>query len=226
MTELKRLGRYIIEAHLGSGAYADVYRAQDEALRRLVALKVLKPALIADEEAFGRFMQEAQVAAQLFHPQIATVLDVGQAEGYYFIAMRYVDGPTLEQLLAQNGPLPWEQAKAILIQIGQALGFAHGRGLVHRDVKPQNILVSPTEGAILTDFGLVRAMEASHMSTRTGALLGTPPYIAPEIWQGQTATAAADQYALGCVLYEMLMGRALFTGPSPWAIMQRHSSPP
>jgi len=226
MTELKRLGRYIIEAHLGSGAYADVYRAQDEALRRLVALKVLKPALIADEEAFGRFMQEAQVAAQLFHPQIATVLDVGQAEGYYFIAMRYVDGPTLEQLLAQNGPLPWEQAKAILIQIGQALGFAHGRGLVHRDVKPQNILVSPTEGAILTDFGLVRAMEASHMSTRTGALLGTPPYIAPEIWQGQTATAAADQYALGCVLYEMLMGRALFTGPSPWAILQRHSSPP
>jgi len=226
MGEMKRLGRYIIEAHLGSGAYADVYRAQDEVLRRLVALKLLKPALIADEEAFGRFMQEAQVAAQLFHPQIATVLDVGQAEGYYFIAMRYVDGPSLDRLLEQNGPLAWEQARKICNQIGQALSFAHGRGLVHRDVKPQNILVSPTEGAILTDFGLVRAMEASNMATRTGALLGTPPYIAPEVWQGQPATAAVDQYALACVLYEMLMGRVLFTGPSPWAIMQQHSSPP
>ncbi|HNT53276.1 MAG TPA: bifunctional serine/threonine-protein kinase/formylglycine-generating enzyme family protein [Anaerolineaceae bacterium] len=226
MGELKRLGRYVIDAQLGSGAYADVYRAQDEALKRLVALKVLKPALIADEEAFGRFMQEAQVAAQLFHPHIATVLDVGQAEGYYFIAMRYVDGPALAQLLEQKGPLPWDQAAKICTQIGQALEFAHGRGLVHRDIKPQNILVSPTEGAILTDFGLVRAMEASNMATRTGALIGTPPYIAPEVWQGQPATAAADQYALACVLYEMLTGRPLFTGPSPWAIMQRHSNPP
>jgi len=126
------------------------------------------------------------VAANLFHPNIATVLDMGEADGRYFIAMRYVDGPSLDNFLAANGPLTWAQALGVTSQIGKALDFAHQNGLVHRDVKPQNIIVSANEGAVLTDFGLVRAIASSGMTT-TGSMLGTPAYMAPEIWEGEEA---------------------------------------
>ncbi|MGC1379331.1 MAG: bifunctional serine/threonine-protein kinase/formylglycine-generating enzyme family protein [Anaerolineales bacterium] len=219
-----QLGRYQIETPLGSGAFADVYRASDQMLKRTVALKVLKPALVADGEAFGRFVQEAQVAANLFHPHIATVLDMGEAEGRYFIAMRYVDGPSLDKVLAADGPLPWAQALEIASQIGQALDFAHQKGLVHRDVKPQNIIISASEGAVLTDFGLVRAIATSGL-THTGSMLGTPAYMAPEIWEGEEAAPATDQYALACVLVEMLTGKVLFDGKTPPAVMAKHFKP-
>jgi len=225
MTKHQQLGKYKIEEQIGSGAYADVYRAQDTALKRTVALKVLKPMLLADEEAFARFVQEAQTAAGLFHPHIATVLDFGEAEGRYYIAIRYVDGPSLDKLLAQNGPLPWEEALEITEQIADALQFAHDKGLIHRDVKPQNILISENEGAVLTDFGLVKAMASSGMTT-TGTFLGTPNYMAPEIWKDEDITPAVDQYALACALVEMLTGKVLYGGKTPPAVMAKHFQSP
>lgn len=224
MTEFSQLGRYKIESHLGAGAYADVYRALDPTLKRTVALKVLKPVLMADVNAFDRFVQEAQVASNLFHPNIATVLDMGQADGRYYIAIRYVDGESLDRVLAKHGALPWETALRFTDQIAGALQFAHDRGLVHRDVKPQNIIVSKLEGAVLTDFGLVRAMASSALTT-TGTLLGTPHYMAPEIWEGGESGPAVDQYALACILVEMLTGKILFDGKTPPAVMTKHFQP-
>ena len=224
MTNLSQLGRYKIEAILGAGAFAEVYKALDQTLDRRVALKVLKPALVADEEAFARFVREAKVTANLFNPHIATVLDMGEAEGRYFLAMRYVDGKSLDKMLAAGGALVWEKALDITEQVGEALEFAHKKGLVHRDIKPQNILISEEEGAVLTDFGLVRAMVSSGMTT-TGSFLGTPAYMAPEIWEGEEVTPATDQYALACVLVEMLTGKVLFDGKTPPAVMAKHFKP-
>jgi len=225
VSEIKQLGRYKIETHLGSGAYADVYRASDTALERTVALKVLKPSLLADEEAFGRFMTEAKTLANLMHPHIAWVWDVGEEEGRYFLAIRYIDGLSLDKLIKGKGPLPWEEAFRTTEQVAEALQFAHDKGLVHRDVKPANILVSDLDGAVLTDFGLVKAMESSGMSTRTGVKIGTPAYMAPELWKGEAAQPATDQYALACVLVEMLTGEALFDAPTDPAIMMKHFEP-
>jgi serine/threonine-protein kinase len=222
---LPPLGRYHLETHLGSGAFADVYRATDTLLDRVVALKVLKPSLVADQQAFKRFLQEAKTAANLLHDHIAWVWDLGEADGRYFIAMRYVDGPSLAKVLADRGPLPWDEAYARFRELAESLTFAHQKGLVHRDLKPQNILISPTEGAVLTDFGLVKAMQTSGLSTHTGALIGTPQYIAPEVWQGKEATPATDQYALACVLVEMLTGITLFDAPTPPAVMMKHFMP-
>jgi eukaryotic-like serine/threonine-protein kinase len=216
------LGKYEILNELGSGAFATVYRARDTLLARLVALKVLKPAFMADEASFARFVREAQVTANLFHPHIATVLDMGEADGRHFIAMRYVDGLSLDKVLAQRGPLPWAEALKITEEIASALDFAHARGLIHRDVKPQNIIISQSEGAVLTDFGLVKAIQSTALTTATGAMLGTPSYIPPEIWLGQAATPASDQYALACVIAEMLTGQPLFVGKSAPAIMTLH----
>ena len=221
----KSISRYRIESPLGSGAFADVYKAVDTVLDRTVALKVLKPMLAADSEAFARFTREAQVAATLFHPHIATVLDMGEAEGRYFIAMRYIDGQSLDKVLAERGPLPWEAALRITGQIASALQFAHEKGLVHRDVKPQNIIISASEGAVLTDFGLVKALNSSGMSSTT-SMIGTPAYIAPETWEGQEASPATDQYALACVVTEMLTGKVLFGGTTPPAVMAKHLKPP
>ena len=224
MPTLTQLGRYKIDAHIGSGAFADVYKATDQVLKRTVAIKVLKPALLADQEALGRFMQEARIAASLFHSQIATVLDLGQSDGYYFIVLRYVDGASLGKTLTEKGPLAWERAFEIASQVGDALDFAHKRGVIHRDVKPQNILLSETEGAVLTDFGLARGLAESHMTT-TGKVLGTPYYIAPEIWEGHDPSPAADQYALACILVEMLTGKVLFGGKSLPAVLAQHFKP-
>ena len=221
MTEIKHLGRYKIKEHIGSGAFADVYRAMDTTLKRTVALKVLKPRLLADEEAFARFVQEAQTAAELFHPHIATVLDLGEAEGHYYIAMRYVDGPSLDKILFERKSLPWKVAVEILEQISGALQYAHNRGLIHRDVKPQNILLSGKEGAVITDFGLVKTINANGI-TDTGSSLGTPYYMAPEVWNNEAITAATDQYALACVVVELLTGKTLFPGNSPAEIMTKH----
>ena len=225
MAELKQLGKYKIEELIGSGAYADVFRAVDH-LNRKVALKVLKPYLLEDVETRNRFVQEAQAAAGLFHPQIATVLDLDENQGFTFLAMRFVDGKSLAQVLRERGFLPWEEALKITEQIGAALDFAHAQGFVHRDVKPGNILLGDKEGAVLTDFGLVKAMENSGMNTQTGMTPGTLPYIAPEIWKGEPASPASDQYALACVLFEMLTGKVLFEGPTPFVLIRKHTQEP
>ncbi len=219
-----QLGRYQIEEHLGAGAHADVYRASDPLLKRMVALKVLKPALIADEDVFARFTREAQVLASLVHPHIAWVWDMGEADGSYYIAMRYVEGRSLARLIAEHGALSWEEALLAVCQAAEGLQFAHQKGLVHRDVKPQNIIISETDGAVLTDFGLVRAIASSSM-TSTGAMLGTPQYMAPEVWEIEEPDPGADQYALACVLVEMLTGKILFDGKTPPIVMARHFKP-
>jgi len=220
MTAPTALGKYQIESFLGKGAFAEVYKAVDTMLKRTVALKVLKPALLADDEAFARFVQEAQTLANLVHPHIAWVWDLGEAQGRYYIAMRYVDGKSLDKVIAERGALAWDETLKITDQIAAALQFAHEKGLVHRDVKPQNIIVSESEGAVLTDFGLVKALHSSGMSSTT-SMIGTPAYIPPEIWEGEAASPASDQYALACVLVEMLTGKVLFDGTTP-AIMKKH----
>ena len=216
----KTLGRYQIETFLGKGAFAEVYKAVDTMLQRTVALKVLKPALMADEEALSRFTREAQVLASLVHPRIAWVWDMGGVDGRFFIAMRYVDGKSLDKVLAGRGALGRKEVLKITGQVAEALEFAHGQGLIHRDVKPQNILFSEKEGAILTDFGLVKAMQSSGI-TSTGSHLGTPRYMAPELWDGQEASPASDQYALACLIVEMLTGKILFDGNTP-VVIRKH----
>lgn len=220
-----KLGKYELFEKLGEGATAEVYRASDTVLGREVALKILRSALIADREAYARFVQEARAASGLFHPQIATVLDLGEAEGRYFIAMRYVEGPPLDRVIAKTGALAWKTAFRITGEVGAALQFAHAKGLVHRDVKPQNIILSESEGAVLTDFGLAKALNSSGITT-TGGILGTLAYIPPEIWKGEDAVPASDQYALACVLVEMLTGKVLFAGRTPPAVMAKHFEPP
>ncbi|HNT55553.1 MAG TPA: bifunctional serine/threonine-protein kinase/ABC transporter substrate-binding protein, partial [Anaerolineaceae bacterium] len=219
---MKKLGKYEVIDLLGSGATAEVYRARDTVLGREVALKLLRPALVTDVSAFNRFLQEAQAAAGLFHPNIATVLDTGEDEGRYFIAMRYIPGRSLDHIIQQDGPQPLDDVIKMLHQVGSALDFAHNQGFMHRDVKPANIIRSERGDYVLTDFGLVRAMMTTGLTSHTGAVLGTPAYIPPEIWLNQTATPAVDQYALACVAYEMLTGEVLFTGDTPPAVMTAH----
>jgi serine/threonine protein kinase len=219
------LGKYEIQEPLGSGAYADVFRAIDTSLKRTVALKVLKPALLGDVETVQRFLQEAQAAAGLVHPRIAWVWDIGEDQGRHFIAMRYVDGKSLKQLIYERGHLLWDEALMIGKQVTEGLAFAHARGLVHRDIKPHNILISPLEGAVLTDFGLVRAIETSGTLTRTGIMVGTAQYLPPEVWEGEPGSPACDQYALACVMIEMLTGKGPFNAPTPVAVMKKVFSP-
>ena len=223
---LHRLAHYRIEAFLGEGTYAEVYRAVDEHMGRIVALKILKPAMVTDADALRRFLQEARLAGDLFHQRLAVVLEAGEAEGRYYLAMRYVDGPNLAQALAERGPLPWEEALRLTRQIAEGLSILHERGIVHRDLKPQNILLEKGRDAVLTDFGLARALHVSGVNTRSSAFVGTPAYIPPEVWEGHKATPAADQYALACVVAEMLTGQMLYGGPTTPAVMRKHFGPP
>ena len=218
--KLEKLGKYTLLEELGSGAFGWVYKASDP-LGRIVAVKVLKPGLADDPVTLERFRREAQVAGQLFHNHIATILELDESEGRRFIAMRYVDGVSLDKLIEQKGRLSWQESLTTLSQVAEALDYAHQRGFVHRDVKPSNIMVSPVDGAVLTDFGLVKAAEASG-GTSSGVILGTPRFIAPEIWKGQPVGPTADVYSLACVAYEMLTGQVLFDGQNTPEIMTRH----
>jgi hypothetical protein len=219
--ELKALGKYQILEKLGEGATAEVYHAVDGTSGQEVALKLLKPALVSDPSAFMRFQREANAASGLHHANIASVYEVGEIEGRYYIAMHYLPGRSLARLLQEDGPLTWAEALRMVTQLADALDYAHAQGFLHRDVKPSNIIVS--EGAyFLTDFGLARAMQDTGLTSHSGTVLGTPPYIPPEIWLGQPAVPATDQYALACVVYEALTARVLFSGDTPPAIMTRH----
>lgn len=218
----KEFGRYLLVKYLGSGATSDVYLAHDTKLERDVALKILKSALVSDQVSFGRFMIEAQAASKLFHDNIATVLDMGEVDGRNYIAMRYIDGSSLDQHLKQHGPLPWETVRRLAQQIGSAITYAHSQGYIHRDIKPNNIMVDNTGNFVLTDFGLTRAMLHSGMTSTSGAVLGTPPYIPPEIWNGEEATALSDLYSFACVIDETITGRALFSGETTQEIITKH----
>ena len=222
------IGKYEIEGEIGRGGFGTVYRAKDTILNREVALKVLKPAWLDDRTAVERFYREAQAAAQLDHPNIVTIFDMGELEGRLFIAMRLIDGEPLNAYIKRVGPLPLEQALPIIDNIASALEYAHSQGMVHRDVKPANILIRKDGVALLTDFGLVRGAEQASLVSlnSSGNAMGTPEYIAPEVWDGQPATPASDVYAFACVIYEMLTGTVLYAASSAPAVMRRHFVPP
>jgi len=218
-----RLGKYRILEEIGHGGFATVFRAVDTTLEREVALKVLSPLLMQDQAFVARFQQEARAAASLEHPHIVPIYEVGKAEGHLFIAMRLVRGPSLAKRLETQGRIPWEEALDILRQVSDALAYAHEQGVVHRDIKPQNILLDERGGAMLTDFGFARLVSTSTIThSLSGGIVGTPAYIAPEIWEGAKATPATDVYALACVVHEMLTGEVLFGGETPMAVMRAH----
>jgi serine/threonine protein kinase len=202
-------GRYRVEEVLGRGGMASVYLARDEELGRPVAVKVLAEHL-ADTPGFrDRFLREARLAAQLSHPNIVQVFDVGEDEGRPFIVMECVEGSTLAEELKQRGPLEPAEVVDLGIQICGGLEHAHAGGLVHRDIKPQNLLLRADGTVKIADFGIARAAETTRL-TQAGSVLGTAAYLAPEQALGEEVTAAADIYSLGCVLYELLTGRTTY----------------
>jgi beta-lactam-binding protein with PASTA domain len=212
--------RYFVTRKLGSGGMADVYLAEDQELGRRVALKLLNDRHANDEQFVERFRREAQSAAGLNHPNIVSIFDRGQAEGTYYIAMEYLDGRTLKELLVRNGPPPIPIAIDYSRQILQALSFAHRNGIVHRDIKPHNIVVGPDGRLKVTDFGIARS-GASQM-TEAGSIVGTAQYLSPEQARGAPVDPRSDLYSLGIVLYEMLTGKVPFTGDAPVEIAMKH----
>jgi len=214
--------RYVIKRKLGSGGMADVYLAEDQELGRRVALKLLDDRHASDEQFVERFRREAQSAAGLNHPSIVSIFDRGQAEGTYYIAMEFLDGRTLKELLIRNGPTPVPIAIDYARQILGALSFAHRNGIVHRDIKPHNIIVRPDGRLKVTDFGIARS-GASQM-TEAGSIVGTAQSLSPEQARGAPVDPRSDLYSLGIVLYEMLTGKVPFTGDTPVEIAMKHLS--
>src|SRR5213592_568228 len=212
--------RYVIKRKLGSGGMADVYLAEDQELGRRVALKLLDDRHAADEQFVERFRREAQSAAGLNHPSIVSIFDRGYAEGTYYIAMEYLEGRTLKELLVRNGPTPVPIAIDYARQILGALAFAHRGGIIHRDIKPHNIVVRKDGRLKVTDFGIARS-GASQM-TEAGSIVGTAQYLSPEQARGAPVDARSDLYSLGIVLYEMLTGKVPYTGDAPVEIAMKH----
>jgi serine/threonine-protein kinase len=198
-----------------------VYLALDPILQRLAAIKVLSPHLSSDETVIARFINEARIAASLQHPNIVTVYEAGQDGEFVFMAMEYVEGQDLATLLRERGRFHPDEAIAILKAMASALDYAHQRGVIHRDVKPSNVLVSRDGVVKLMDFGIARVI-GGERHTKTGVLVGTPEYMAPELWEGKEADKMADLYALGVMAYEMLTGEVPFTGDTPIAIGYKH----
>ncbi|HEY2053897.1 MAG TPA: protein kinase, partial [Solirubrobacterales bacterium] len=213
-------GRYQVLAKLGGGGMADVWLAEDTHLQRRIALKVLHGRLAQDREFVMRFQREAESAAGLQHPNVVSVFDRGEWQGTYYIAMQYVEGPTLKQLI--DSGITVEQAVAVIRQVLQAAGYAHRQGIVHRDLKPRNVIVDPEGKAVVTDFGIARAGVSE--ITQTGSVMGTPHYLSPEQAQGFDVTAVSDLYSIGVMLYEALTGRVPFEGESAVAVAMKQVS--
>ena len=215
----KTLGNYQILEELGRGGMAVVYRAYQTSLNRYVAIKVLPPQLSSNREFVKRFQLEARAAAGLRHPNIVVVHDVGHDQGIYYIVMELLEGRTLKQLIEAEGRLPLKRAARIVEQVADALDYAHRRGFIHRDVKPSNIFIGPRDRVTLTDFGIAKAASAAQKLTREGMLMGTPAYMSPEQAGGGKVDYRTDLYALGVVLYQMLVGRTPFRGTTPHATL-------
>ncbi len=213
--------RYRVIEKIGGGGMADVYRAEDLELRRIVALKILHKQFATDEGFLERFRREARAAAKLNHPNIVSIYDVGQEDGVYFIVMEYVKGVTLKKLIQKDAPLSTEKVVHIGMQIAKAMEFAHQHEIIHRDIKPQNVIITDTGEIKVTDFGIARAGSTSTM-TRTGAILGTAHYISPEQAQGSVIDPTTDIYSLGVVIYEMATGELPFRGENPVAVALKH----
>src|ERR1051326_5837237 len=219
-------GRYTLERELGRGGMGIVYLARDVALDRPVALKLCPPYLAAQSELRDRFLSEARLAARLSHPNIVTVHDVEESGGLVFFVMAYIRGETLSQRVARTGPLSPAQATRLLQEVAWGLGYAHANGVIHRDVKPDNILIEQASGrAMVTDFGVAFAADANR-HTQVGQLIGTPHYVSPEQASGEPVDGRSDLYSLGVPAFFALTGRPVFDAPSPIAVVTKHLNEP
>ncbi len=221
-------GRYELKRRVGRGGMAEVYLARDLLLERPVAIKILFPEFATDPSFVARFRREAQSAAKLTHPNIVGVYDWGKERGTYYIVMEFVDGQTVSELLRADGPIPASQAARIAADVAGALGYAHQKGVVHRDVKPGNVLIAKDGEVKVADFGIARAMTATSEEnlTQTGSVMGTATYFSPEQAQGKPVDPRSDLYSLGVVLYEMASGKPPFQADSPVAIAYKHVQEP
>jgi serine/threonine-protein kinase len=215
-------GRYELSHLVARGGMAEVYRARDRLLDRPVALKILFPELSVDRSFVERFRREAQAAANLSHPSIVPVFDWGEDAGTYFIVMEFVDGRALSSILRGAGPLHPDRAAEVAADVAGALAYAHRHGVVHRDVKPGNVLITEEGVVKVTDFGIARALNTEESLTQTGAVMGTATYFSPEQAEGMGVDARSDIYSLGVVLFEMVTGRPPFLGDTPVAVASKH----
>src|SRR3954447_8573990 len=215
-------GRYRVEAPIAHGGMASVYTALDTRLDRIVALKVMHPSLAREKGFVERFNREAKAAARLSHPNVVSVYDQGEDGGNVFLTMEYVEGRTLRDLLREHERLTPAQALSIIEPVVSALSAAHSAGLVHRDVKPENVLLADDGRIKVADFGLARAVAAADHTNTTNVLIGTVAYLAPEQVERGIADARSDVYAVGVMLYEMLVGKPPYDGETAWAVASRH----
>jgi serine/threonine protein kinase len=218
--------RYELEELVGAGGMSRVYRARDSQLERHVALKVMHEQLTNEGDHVARFRREARLAAQLSHPNIVTVIDRGEQDGRQFIVFEYVEGENLKALIERQAPLPEREAIGLALQIAEGLAFAHAHGLVHRDVKPQNVLLTEDGRAKVTDFGIARAIDVHRGLTQTGTVMGTSDYLSPEQARGGAVDECSDIYSLGAVLYELLAGGVPFPGDNFVSVAMRHLNEP
>lgn len=221
----RQFGPYQIVAPLGEGGMAAVYKAYQPSMERYVALKVLPRHFTHDPQFQARFRRESKLLAQLQHPYILPVFDSGQADGYSYIVMPFVQGGTLADAL-DDTPISLQRIRQVLTQVGSALHYAHERGMIHRDVKPSNILIDETGNCLLTDFGVARIVEASVSLTGSGTVIGTPAYMSPEQGSGKKVDERSDIYSLGIILYEMATGRVPYKAETPIAVIFKHIQDP
>ncbi len=214
-------GRYRLESKLGSGGMSTVYLARDETLQRWIAVKVMHREISDQPDQLERFRREARAVAQLSHPNVVAVIDAGEDGGHPYIVFEYVEGETLKQRIDRLGRLPIVEAAAYGIEVGRGLAAAHAHRLIHRDVKPQNVLIDPEGRAKVTDFGIARSLESDGL-TKTGRVLGTTDYVAPEQAMGQAVDSRCDVYSLGVLLYEMLTGEVPFQADTLVGVAMKH----
>ena len=220
--------RYQLEQELGQGGMAIVYKAHDLTLDRTIAVKVLKKEFSTSRSFQKRFQEEAQAAANLAHPNVVTVHDFGYDDQQLFIVMEYVPGADLKQLIPESGGMPLDQASRLFVQACAGIGYAHRAGLVHCDIKPHNMLITPDHRLKVTDFGIARALASINPDERSDAIWGSPAYFSPELAAGRPPSPASDVYSLGVVLFQILTGQLPFTASSPQdlALKHRFEEPP